>query len=255
MDQLLSGIRVQDEMLRQPIELDRSETIIGMSQRYATDASNLDKSMTDGRGDIMLQCGIPATTTGGVFMIVAQVLPEMLYERQRDPYFRATTVSDLPNRTADELDPQPVDLVKNGEVDESHSLPDDLFGYRPLNTKWIRRFTAIGGKYYRPDPSAVWDEDRNRIWTPDVVDPELGPDFYLSTSLSSDVFVTSLEDPFEWWVSGIAQVDGLTYFGPAIREGSDDYEKVAAQVDQTRIKGDGTDTPAAVEAEESEGSE
>ena len=249
MDQLLAGVRVVDEQLRQPIILDTTETIVGMSQRFATDAANLDQSMTDGRTQLVLEAGLPAITTGGVFMIVAQALPEMMYERQRDHYLRATTVADLPNRTADELDVQPVELVKNGEVDESHTLPDDLFGYRPLNGKWVERVTNIGGKYYRPDPAAIWNENRNRIWSPDVVDPTLGPDMYLSETLSHEVFVSTTEDPFEWWLSGIAQVDGLTYFGPALREGTDDYDKVLAQVPKDRVKGDGTDVPAAAAAE------
>ncbi|AXL15623.1 major capsid protein [Microviridae sp.] len=244
MDQLLAGVRVRDENLRMPIELDMAETVIGMSERYATDGANLDQSVVDGRSTMTLQCGIPATACGGVFMVVAQALPEQLYERQRDAYAYASSVADVPNRTADELDPQPVDLCLNGEVDESHSTPNDLFGYRPLNAKWLKRHVSVGGKYYRPDPAAPWTEDRNRLWTPDVVDPQLGPDFYLSTTLSHNVFVTSTEDPFEWWCSGIAQVEGLTYFGPALREGLDDYDKVLEQVDAERLAGDGTDTSA-----------
>ena len=241
-DQLLSGIRVRDEDLRQPIELDLAETVVGMSERYATDAENLDKSVTAGQTSLMLNAALPPITTGGVFMIVAQALPEMLYERQRDYYNAAQTVEDLPNRTSDELDPQPVEMVTEQEVDSSSST-DDLFGYRPLNAKWIKRSPLIGGRYYRPDPSAAWDEDRNRIWTPDVVDPKLGPDFYLSNQLSHDVFVSQTEDPFEWWLNGIASIEGLTYFGPALREGTDDYDAITAQVPNDRLKGDGTDTP------------
>lgn len=241
MDQLLAGIRVRDESLRMPIELDMAETTIGMSERYATDGASLDQSVADGRTTMTLQCGIPATTCGGVFMVVAQALPEQLYERQRDAYAFAASVDEVPNRTADELDPQPVDLVLNGEVDEAHTTPDDLFGYRPLNAKWVKRHVSVGGKYYRESSSAPWSEERNRLWTPEVVDPALGPDFYLATTLSHDVFKTSTEDPFEWWLSGIAQVEGLTYFGPALREGLDDYDKVLEQVETTRLAGDGTD--------------
>ena len=244
MDQLLAGVRVRDENLRQPIQLDMAEGVVGMTQRYATDSANLDKSMTDGQTTLTLEAALPPITCGGVFMIVAQALPEQLYERQRDYYNAALTVDDLPNRTADELDPQPVELVTEREIDSS-STTDDLFGYRPLNSKWLRKDVKIGGRYYRPDPAAAWDENRNRIWSPDVVDPKLGPDFYLSQDLSHDVFVNSSEDPFEWWLSGVAQVEGLTYFGPAIREGGDDYEKVQAQVPTDRLTGDGTDVPPA----------
>ncbi|AXL15627.1 major capsid protein [Microviridae sp.] len=242
MDQLLAGIRVRDERLRQPIELDIAETTVGMSERYATDHGNLQESVVDGQTTMTLECGIPSTTCGGVFMIVAQALPEQLYERQRDAYNYALTVEDVPNRTADELDPQPVDLCLNGEVDESSSDQDGLFGYRPLNAKWVKRHVSVGGKYYRESPTDPWTEDRNRLWTPEVADPKLGPDFYISSELSHDVFLNSTEDPFEWWVSGIAQLEGLTYFGPALREGLDDYEQVMKHVDIDRLDGDGTDT-------------
>jgi len=249
-DQLLAGIQVRDEQLRHPIELDMKETTVGMMERYATDAANLDQSLADGRASLRLQAGIPPTTTGGVFMIVGQVLPEQVYERQRDYYFAAATVDDLPQRTSDELDPQPVEMVACKEVDSSHTQGDDLFGYRPLNAKWMRRFTALGGRYFREKPDDPWTQDRNRIWTPEVPDVTLGPDFYLSTDISHEVFNDSNLDPFEWWVNGVAMTEGLTYFGPALREATDDYDKVIAQVDGSRLAGDGTDTPAAPVTEE-----
>lgn len=242
-DQLLSGVRVRDENLNQPIELDMAEGVIGMTQRFATDAENLDQSMTDGSTILSLSAALPPVTCGGVFMIVGQVLPEMQYERQRDFYLSAEGVQNLPERTADELDPQPVELVRNSDVDSSHGDPDGLFGYRPLNGKWVKNHVNIGGKYYRSSPSDPWAEDRNRIWTPEVVDPALGPDFYLANTLSHDVFVDREADPFEWWLAGTAQIEGLTYFGPALREALDDYDKVLEKVDVTRLKGDGTDVP------------
>lgn len=248
-DQLLAGIRVRDEQLRHPIELDMAEGIVGMTQRFSTEAANLDKSMTDGSTALMLTAGLPAITCGGVFMVVAQALPEQMYERQKDFYFAAATVDDLPQRTADELDPQPVEMVKNEDVDLSHSQPDGLFGYRPLNAKWLKRHVAVGGKYLRANPADAWNENRNRLWTPDVVDPALGPDFYLSTELDHSVFVSSTEDAFEFWLSGVAQFEGLTYFGPALREAVDDYDKVLGQVPTDRLTGDGTDTPTAEAAE------
>ena len=242
-DQLMQGIRIQDEYLRHPIMLDHQSTVVGMSQRYATDSGNLEKSLTDGRGGLSLTVRVPQTTCGGVVMIVGQALPEQIYERQRDYYMMASTVDDLPNRQADELDPQPVVMVTKGEVDEAHTDSASLFGYAPLNHQWQQDAPNIGGRYYRPDPNEAWTEDRNRIWTPEVIDPELGPDFYLSTNLSHEVFNVSTEAPFEWWVNGALRVDGLTYFGPALRESRGDYDAVLASVDPTRLKGDGTDVP------------
>lgn len=241
-DQLLSGVRLNDETLKQPILLDHSDTIVGMSERYATDGANLDKSVADGRTSLSLNLRAPALQTGGVVVVCAQVLPEMIYERQRDYYMRATDVSELPLRTADELDPQPVETIKNGEVDESHSLPNDLFGYAPLNHRWMRRAPNVGGKYYRPDPAAIWNENRNRIWSTEVVDPTLGPDFYISNEVSHEVFADQNSDPFEFWCAGDVQITGNTFFGEQLREAQGDYEAVEAQVPTARLKGDGTDT-------------
>jgi len=241
-DQLLSGIRLNDESLKQPILLDHSDTIVGMSERYATDGENLQKSVADGRTSLSLNLRSPALQTGGVIVVAAQVLPEMIYERQRDYYMRTTAVEQLPNRTSDELDPQPVSTVKNGEVDESHSLPNDLFGYAPLNHEWMRRAPNVGGKYYRPSPTDAWDENRNRIWSTEVTDPTLGPDFYISSEVSHEVFATQNADPFEWWVAGDVQISGLTYFGEQLREAQGDYDAVEAQVPTERLVGDGTDT-------------
>ena len=237
MDQLLSGVRIRDEALRQPMLLDSQDSVMGMTQRYATDAANLDKSLTDGAGMINLNVNVPPLITGGTIVVVAQILPEMVYERQRDYYQTALTVDDLPNRTRDELDPQPVELVTNAEVDENHSLPDDLFGYAPLNHGWQRVAPNIGGKYWKRSASDAWTEDRNRIWSTEVVDPTLGPDFYLSTTLSHEVFADSTSDPFEIWANGNVRISGLTYFGAGIREDNDDYDKVKAQVPSERIDG------------------
>jgi len=241
-DQLMQGIRLNDETLKQPILLDHSDTIVGMSERYATDGANLSKSVADGRTSLQLSLRAPSLQTGGVVVIVAQVLPEMLYERQRDYYMRATTIDDLPMRTSDELDPQPVSTIKNGEIDESHSLPNDLFGYAPLNHEWMRRAPNVGGKYYRPDPAAVWNENRNRIWSTEVVDPTLGPDFYLASEVSHEVFADQNSDPFEFWASGDVRIEGLTYFGEQLREAQGDYAAIEAQVPTERLAGDGTDT-------------
>ena len=245
MDQLLAGIRISDQQLKNPILVGQSDTIVGMSQRYATDSANLQKSVTAGQTMLQVPVRAPATQCGGVIVVTAQALPTQIYERQRDYYFAADKVSDLPNRTSDELDPQPVSLIRNVEVDEKYSVGEagDLFGYAPLNHEWVRRAPNVGGKYYQPDPSAPWTEVRNRLWDANVVDPVLGPDFYVATTLKHDVFETTTVDPFEWWLSGDVSITGLTYFGPALLEGTDDYDKVLAQVDQERHIGDGTDQP------------
>ena len=235
MDQLLSGIAIPEEGMKHPILLDRQSVPFGMQQRYATDGASLDQSSTNGQTGLQLRVRTPAINTGGVIVIAAQILPEMVYERQKDYYLTAPDVAALPDRTADELDPQPVVEVYNNEVDELHALPTDVFGYAPLNHQWIRNKPKIGGRYYRSDPAAPYDEDRNRIWDTTTVDPKLGEDFYLATNIRHDVFKSQNEDPFEVWASGRVPINGLTFFGPSLRESTDDYQKVLDQVDTDRI--------------------
>ena len=245
-DQLMQGIRIRDEALKHPILIDHQQAVIGMTQRYATDGANLDQSVTDGRTMVGLNIRVPQTTCGGVVMVCAQALPEQVYERQQDYYFSAMDVQDdLPNRQADELDPQPVVMVTNREVDTSHSDPDGLFGYAPLNHGWNNLSPRLGGRYWKQTAAEAPTEDRNRIWTPDTVDPTLGTDFYLSSNLPHDVFADATADPFEFWVNGTAVVNGLTYFGPALREAIGDYDHIMSGIDKTRLVGDGTDDPAA----------
>jgi len=240
MDQLLSGVRIPEEGMKHPILLDKQSVPFGMSQRYATDGGNLDKSVTDGRTALQLRLRTPPVNTGGMIVIVASCLPEMIFERTKDHYFFAKNVSELPNRTSDELDPQPVDIVSNGDVDTAHGLPDDIFGYEPLNAKWMRNTPRIGGKYYRADPFAAWSEDRNRIWDTNVVNPALGDDFYLARNLKHDVFADKNTDSFEIWAGGRVRIEGLTYFGPSLLESTDDYQKVLDQVDLDRVDPDQT---------------
>jgi len=243
MDQLLAGMRIADAGLQDPILLSHDYTTFGMNERYATDGANLAESVVDGQTGVTLNLRLPPVSCGGTIVILAQILPEQIFERQRDEFLRSTTVEQLPQRTRDELDPQPVDMTPNGRVDETHSDPDGLFGYEPLNTKWIRNTPSVGGIYYQADPTAPWTEVRNRIWDTNVVDPALGPDFYLASDINHDVFADQNVDPFEIWAMGETPINGLTYFGPKLEESLDQYEKVTAQVPTGRLKGDGSDEP------------
>jgi len=245
-DQLLQGIRIRDENLRYPILLDSRDSVIGMAQRYATDFANLEKSVTDGQSTVSLNLRVPATPCGGIVMIVAQVLPEMIFERQRDYYLSLLDTDHLPNRTADELDPQPIETLKNVDIETTHSLPDDLFGYAPLNSRWQRMAPNVGGLYRKDTPDEPWTEQRGRIWDTSVVDPTLTSDFYIANDIPTDVFADTQTDQFEWWLSGDCQIEGLTYFGPSLRENpNDDYDTVLGKVDLERLAGDGSDIPDA----------
>lgn len=234
MDQLLSGIRIPNQALQHPMLLARGETVFGMSQRWATDSGNLDKSVTRGLTQIDQVVRLPRMDTGGVVMAVVEVLPEQIYERMEDTYFVSTDPATLPERTIDSLDPEPVSIVKNSFVDADHTLGDDVFGYAPLNHEWQRNTPRLGGKFFR-NAGDTWDENRNRIWTPEVIDPTLGEDFYLATNLGYPVFEDTQSDPFEVNCQGVFQIEGLTYFGPALVEATDDYDSIMARVDKDRI--------------------
>jgi len=244
-DALMDGLRIPDAELSEPILLAQRSTLFGFNQRYATDFANLDKSMTEGQSFIDLDFRMPANSTGGIILITASVVPEQLYERQLDHAAYITDVADLPSNLVDSLDPEKIEIMTNGEVDTSHTAPSDVFGYRPLNAGWMRDAPNIGGKFFRPDPTAAWDEDRNRFWATETVDPSLTEDFYLCTTLPKDIFSDANVDSLELSAQGLVEIMGLTVFGSALREATDDYEAIMAKIDQTRIEQ--PDTAPAVE--------
>lgn len=242
-DLMMRGIRLPDQAMKQPTLIASANTIMGMEQRYATDADNLDKSATRGGTGVDLMLRMPPSNTGGVIIITCEIAPEQLFERQSEPYLMASSVDDLPDYLADILDPEPVERWANKDIDVAHGTPDGTFGWSPLNSKWLRMGSPkIGGKFYRPDPNAAWDENRQRIWAVESVDPQLATDWYVIGDIHHNVFASANVDPFEMMVNGAVTIDGDTYFGPALIESYDDYDKVLAEVDQTR---NDTSAPAA----------
>lgn len=234
-DLLMEGVRVPEEMMSQPILLDRKSTIFGYSRRYATDAANLAESVTNGQTFVDIVVRTPPMNTGGIIMITAEIVPEQLFERQKDYFLYANNTDQLPNFTRDFLDPEKVSVVKNDHVDIDHDTPDATFGYAPLNHEWQRSLVNVGGKYYRPTVDAAFDEDRQKIWANESVNPTLTEDFYLATNLHNKVFADTLADGFE--VIGLGQFDivGNTVFGKGLTEATDDYDQLMSQVDMTRI--------------------
>ena len=235
-DLLMEGIRVPDAQLSQPILLDRRSTLVGYNERYATDAANLDVSRTNGMTELAMRWRTPHMNTGGVIMITLEIVPEQLNERMSQPLTHITNVADLPNFTRDFLDPEKVEIVKNGEIDVEHSAPDATFGYAPLNARFKKGSTHIGGKYFKRlgDP---WTEDRQAFWAVDTVDQELTTDFYLvPDDLPHTVFASQNSDPFEIYFRGRQQIVGNTVFGKGLEENTDDYAHVKGQVDTDRIE-------------------
>lgn len=234
-DLLMQGIRVPEEQQRQPILLDKKSTIFGYSKRHATDAANLDKSVTTGQTFVDLNMRYPETNTGGIILITAEIVPEQLFERKKDYYLAPITPDDLPNWQVDELDPEKVTVVPNEHVDVDHDSPDLTFGYAPLNHQWKRNSYSIGGKYFRPEVDAPFDEDRQRIWANESPNPTLTEDFYLATNLHHKVFADQNSDAFEIAGQARFEIVGNTVFGKGLQEASDNYDKIMETVDTTRI--------------------
>lgn len=234
-DLLMSGINIPEQMLQNPILISEQSTVFGYQKRFATDSANLDESVTTGVTQVNMNIRVPRMNTGGVLMVTAEITPEQLYERTKDCFFHNATVDYLPEFTRDYLDPEKVSVVTNEYVDVSHSDPDSTFGYAPLNHEWMRSTPNIGGKFLRPEVNTAFDEDRQRIWAVETVDPTLTEDFYLCSNMHQKVFSDTASDGFEILGLGQFQIEGNTVFGAAINEATDDYDQVLADVDQTRI--------------------
>lgn len=236
-DLLMDAISIPDAAWQQPILLADESTIFGMAKRWATDGGNLTESVVNGATFIDMRIRTPRVGCGGVVMVVAEIAPEQLFERQRDPYLYANTVDELPQYLRDTLDPEKVQIVENGEVDVRHSTPAGTFGYAPLNHQWAKSYAQIGGRFTRPAVDASFDEDRQRIWAVETEDPVLGRDFYLVSNMHYKPFVVTDPDVdhFEIMTQGQVNISGNTVFGDLLIESTDDYEKVMEVAPTDRI--------------------
>jgi len=235
-DLLMSGIRVPEEALKQPILIGRERAMIGFNQRYASDHGNMDHSVTNGFATIDMSIRTPAMNTGGVLLITAEIVPEQLWERKKDYFLYTTDQDTLPNYLRDVLDPEKVSVVKNNHADVNHATPDGTFGYAPLNHEWQKDSVNVGGKYYRPANDA-FDEDRAKIWTAESTNPTLNSDFYLCSGLHKKVFSDQVSDSFEITALTDINIVGNTVFGAGLSEtdATSDYDAITADVDSTRI--------------------
>lgn len=235
-DMLMEGIRVPEEAMKQPILLSKASTMIGYNTRYATDAANLDTSVTNGFATVDMSIRTPQMNTGGVIMITAEIVPEQMWERKKDYFLYETDPDNLPNYLRDVLDPEQVSVVKNDHLDVNHSTPNGTFGYAPLNHEWQRDMVNVGGKYYRPADDA-FDSDRAKIWTVEQTDPTLSEDFYLVSGLHKKVFSDQVADAFEITCISDVEITGNTVFGERLLEAdaTSDYEAITDLVDANRI--------------------
>jgi len=234
-DLLMAGVAVPSQYLAKPMLLGRQKVPFGMTQRYSTDADALQVSATRGVAGAEMTIRAPQMNTGAVIVFIAEIVPEQFWERSADHHFLASDETRRPDRLLDQLDPQAVEVVNNWEPDVKHTDPGGVFGYRPLNGNYLRNNFRLGGKFKKDDPLAAWDQNRNRVWASEPVDPTLSREFYLAEDLPKEIFLTTVEDSFEFSLACEGRISGLTYFGPMLREATDDYEAIVERVDQSRI--------------------
>ena len=222
--ELMQGFRVPEDQFKRPWLLDAETVQFAMSERPATDGANLDKSLTKGMAMAELRINLPAQDVGGIIVFTVECVPERIYEGQSDEFLYVTKPNDLPDALRDVLRPEPVDLVLNRRVDSRHTAPNGLYGYEPMNDKWNRRGTALGGVFYQPNPADQFLESRSGIWTPKIVDPTYTADHFLCPSpFPHDVFSDSQAPAFEFVCEHKLRLRGLTQIGDVLAENNDDY--------------------------------
>lgn len=224
---LMQGINPGAENFKRPILLDSARVPVGFAERFATDSANLDVSVVEGRCQATLNINTPRVEVGGVIIYTVEVLPERLDERMADEWLLCTTFDHLPNPLRDIQRTLPVDFVLNHRVDAKHSTPSGLYGYEPMNAKWKRDFTALGGIFFEPVPGDVVTESRAGLWQTDIVNPVFNSHHHIApTPFPHDVFADTLAPAFEVVARHTAAIVGNVQFGDVLTEANDDYDAV-----------------------------
>ena len=227
MAHLLQGLIVPPEYLRQPWILDSDIVPFGMVERYATDAANLDQSVTEGTAQAKLSINVPKTDEGGMIIVTCEVLPERIDEAGIDPYLHVTSRDHMPNALRDVQRVEPVDLVSTKRVDARRTTAHTAYGWEPMNNRWNREFTRLGGIFYQDDAANPFKESRSAIWMTNIVDPLFTQDHYLvPEDFPHDVFSDTQAPAVEITVGHQIALNGLTQFGDVLIEANDDYQAI-----------------------------
>lgn len=234
-DLLMQGISVPDRAWQQPILVNDQTVVANLDKRWATDGANLASAMVNGEAECMMRLVMPRCPTGGIMMIVAEILPDQIFERMEDPLLFTTDVAQLPHAMNDDMDPQKVDRISNRMIDTSHTVPNGLFGYAPKHWKWQASYSRLGGKFFRSAPSSTFNQDRAQFWTVEQQDPSYNADFMISANMNQLPFVLLNVDVGEAMLMGQAVIEGNTVFGERLLENDNAYNEVLAGVDKTRI--------------------
>lgn len=231
--ELMQGFQVPKELYARPWLLDSKVATFGLSERHATDAANLDDSVTTGDAYTRLSINVPRQEHGGVIVVTAEVFPERMSERGSDEYMHVTSRSDLPEPLRDLQRTEPVDPVLNRRLDAAHASPGGQYGHEPMNNKWRSPdFLRMGGKYRQTTPGTPITTSRFAIWHPDVVDPSFNSDHYLCPSpFPHTVFSFSSEDC--WDVSArqnIALIGRTVQYGEDLAEDNGEFADTKAGI-------------------------
>lgn len=228
--EMMQGFSVPEDLFKRPWLLDNKRVVFGMNERHATDAANLDQSVSKGRASASLSINLPKQDVGGYIIFTVEVVPERIYEAQLDPAIAISGVAGFPDALRDAQRIEPVDDVTCGRIDARHSTPGQVYGYEPMNDKWNREFTRLGGDYFQADPANPWTEQRSAIWQANIVDPEFTRDHYLCPEdFPKYVFADTEAPAFELVARHSVAIRGITQIGDVLSENSDDYEAVQAE--------------------------
>lgn len=227
---LMQGIEVEIEEFKRPWLLDSARVPVGFAERFASDGANLDSSVTTGRASASLSLNIPKQETGGVVVFTLEVLPERIDERMTDEWLLCSHVDHLPNALRDIQRPEPVDLVRNQRLDAMHSKPKGLYGYEPMNMKWNRDFTRLGGKFFDNTPGRGYKETRAAIWQAEIVNPAFRSTHYLAPyPFPHSVFADQRAPAFEFVCRHAVAINGLTQIGDPLAEHNSEYREVVTE--------------------------
>lgn len=230
MGELMQGFTVPEELFNRPWLIDSKTVVFGMQERHATDAANLDDSVTVGNASFSLAANAPKQNYGGVMLLTIEVMPERLYERASDEYLYVQGVDDLPSAMRDTLRTEPVDTVINRRLDTAHTTPAGTFGYEPMNSKWRREFTRLGGEFRQLTPGTPSTSARTAIWQVDYVDPAFTSDHFLCKHpFPQDVFSVPANDIVNISVMQNITIVGHTQFGDELVEDNGEFLAVEAE--------------------------
>lgn len=233
---MMNGVSLPDQAMKQPFLLADQTVTFRQAKRYATNSGHLDESAASGIAEGAITLRVPTLNVGGIVIVQVEILPDQLWERQKDPFLHSTSVADFPQALRDFTDPEKVDVVTNGEIDTDHDDPEGLLGYGPLNWKWTSFGPSIGGKYIKPQVGGATNLERMVFWAHEERNPALAESFYLCQGITKSIFLDENAHPFEVAAQGNVVIEGLTQFGGMLVEATENYEKVMEQVDQSRVK-------------------